>query len=68
MQGGVWGPLKSAVQIDDIGKKCLNTGKYLYKYKDSVDILPPAMIDNVAVIGKCGLDSVMLNSNINTEI
>ena len=23
MQGGVWGPLKCSVQIDDIGKECL---------------------------------------------
>ena len=68
MQGGVWGPLKCSVQIDDIGKECLKTGKYLYKYKDSVDIPPLAMIDDIAAVRKCGIESVQLNSFINTNI
>ena len=68
MQGGVWGPLKCSVQIDDIGKECVKTGKYIYKYKESVDIPPLAMIDDVAAITKCGIDSVQINSYINTKI
>ena len=68
MQGGVWGPLQCSVQIDEIGKECLQTGKYIYKYKGSVNVPPLAMIDDVAAIGKCGINSVMLNSFINTKI
>merc|ERR1712080_328178 len=68
MQGGVWGPLKCSVQIDDIGKECLKTGKYIYKYKQSVDIPHLAMIDDIAAVAKCGIESVQLNSYINTKI
>ena len=68
MQGGVWGPLKCSVQIDDIGKECMKTGKYIYKYKQSVDIPPLAMIDDIAAVAKCGIESVQLNSYINTRI
>ena len=68
MQGGVWGPLKCSVQIDEIGKTSLNTGKYLYKYKQSVDVPPLAMIDDIAAVEKCGIEAVKLNSYINTNI
>ena len=68
MQGGVWGPLKCSVQIDDIGNECMKTGKYLYKYKDSVDIPPLAMIDNIAAVSNCGIESVILNAKINSKI
>ena len=68
MQGGVWGPLECSIQMDKIGKECLDCGKYLYKYKECVDVPPPAMIDDVIAVARCGECSVMLNSFINSRI
>ena len=68
MQGGVWGPLQCSVQVDQIGKECLENGKYLYKYKECVDIPPLAMIDDIIAVSKSGIDSVVQNSYINTKI
>ena len=50
-----------------MGKECLERGKYLYKYRGEVDIPPLAMIDDIAAISNCGLDSVMVNSYLNSK-
>ena len=44
-QGRSRGPLECAIQMDNLGKECLNQDKGLYKFKESVDICPLAMID-----------------------
>ena len=67
-QGGSWGPLECSTQIDNLGKECLNQDKGLYKFKESVNICPLAMIDDVAGIERCGADSVELNTIINSKI
>ena len=41
MQGDVMAPLISSLQVDTIGKECLEEGKHLYYYKNSVPIPPP---------------------------
>jgi hypothetical protein len=68
MQGGVWGPLECSVQIDSLGRECLTEDKCLYKYKESVDIPPLAMIDDVAAFSVCGSNSVKLNTVIETKV
>ena len=68
MQGGVWGPLQCSIEIDQIGKECMEKGEKLYKYKDCVSVSSLAMIDDLAGISKCGCDSIVLNSYINTKI
>ena len=60
--------LQGSIEIDEIGKECMDSGDYLYKYKDCVDISPLAMIDDLAAINKCGPDSVALNTLINEKI
>ena len=39
LQGGQWGPIQCSIEVDEIGKECLDSGEKLYKYKDCVDIL-----------------------------
>jgi hypothetical protein len=39
----------------------------LYEYKDVVGIPPLAMVDGLALISKCGLDSVLINGYINQK-
>ena len=67
-QGGVTGPLCCAVQTDDIGKRSLETGRHLYMYKGTVGIPSLAMIDDIAKVSECGIDSVKDNAYINAKI
>ena len=44
LQGDVFGPLQSSVQVDTFGKECIDEEKNLYLYKGLVAIPPLAMI------------------------
>ena len=67
MQGEVFGPLCCSVQVDTFGKECVHKNKYLYEYKGVVGIPPLAMVDDLALVSKCGLDTVLLNGFINQK-
>ena len=60
--------MECSVSIDKIGKLCTERGEHMYKYKDLVDIVPLAMVDDLLGIAPCGLKSLALNSFINTQI
>ena len=63
-QGSVIGPTCAAVQVDTIGKDAMEDNKHLYMYKKVVGIPPLGMIDDVANVAECGVDSVMDNAYI----
>ena len=67
-QGGTWGPSLCSNSVDTLGKKCRDRGKMHYPYKNTVRILPLAMVDDLIGISKCGIDSVELNSFLNSQI
>ena len=67
-QGGGWGPMECSVSIDKLGRDCIQRKKYLYKYKDKVDIVALAMVDDLLGIAPCGLESLALNTFINVQI
>ena len=67
-QGGAWGPMECSVSIDKIGKLCTERGEHLYKYKDLVNIVPLAMVDDLLGIAPCGFSSLALNTFITTQI
>ena len=67
-QGGVTGPLCCSVQTDAIGKTSLETGNNLYMYKGTVGIPTLAMVDDLAKISECGLDTTKDNAYINARI
>ena len=67
-QGGVTGPLCCSVQTDDIGKKSLENGEHLYLYKGIVGIPTLAMVDDLAKVSECGVNSVKDNAYINAKI
>ena len=67
-QGGTWGPSLCSNTVDTIGKKIQNRGAYSYKYKNVVNVLPLAMVDDINAIAVCGIESVELNTYINTQI
>ena len=67
MQGEVLGPIECSVTVDTFGKECLNEEKYLYSYKGLVGIPPLAMVDDLACISTCGLETVQMNGFINAK-
>ena len=54
--------------IDCIGKKLWKRGETCYLYRNLVNILPLAMMDDISAISKCGNDSLIMNTYINTQI
>ena len=67
-QGGGWGPMECSVSIDKLGRDCVQRRKYLYRYKDKVDIVTLAMVDDLLGIAPCGIESLALNTFINVQI
>ena len=68
MQGSVFGPIKSSIQIDTLGRDCQNYNQGLFKYKNVLNIMPLALIDDCLGFSKCGTDTVELNAIINSKI
>ena len=67
-QGGGWGPLECSVNIDTIGRLCRQSKNHIYRYRDAINVIPLAMVDDLLGIANCGLESVALNSFINVQI
>ena len=67
MQGDVLAPLISSLQVDTIGKECLEDGKHLYYFKDKVPIPPLGMVDDLFAISTCGFRTTMMNQFLNTK-
>ena len=67
-QGGTWGSLLCSNHIDTIGRRCSDTGEYMYKYKGHVEVMPLAMVDDLLGVAACGHESLALNTFINTQI
>ena len=67
LQGEVFGPLQCSVQVDTFGKECVQENKFLYTYKEKVKVPPLSMVDDLACVAQSGLDSVKMNSFINTK-
>ena len=67
-QGGTWGPLLCSNSIDSIGRDLRINNNSCYLYKNSVRILPLGMVDDITAISKCGVDSLDLNTYINSKI
>ena len=68
MQGTVPAPLKCSIQIDTLGKECIESGECLYKYKECVDIPPLAMIDDILAVTDCSVESVKMNALIKSKV
>ena len=68
MQGTVPAPLKASVQLDTLGKECIENNEGLFKYKDCVKITPLIMIDDVLAISNCGNESVKMNAIVHSKI
>ena len=67
MQGDVMSPLVSSLQVDTMGKECLEEKKLLYMYKNKVPIPPLGLVDDLLTISKCGVDTSSMARFINTK-
>ena len=65
MQGTVWAGLMCTATMDKLGKLVYKTPHLLYKYKNSVDIPPLEMVDDVLTVAKCGATSLAINKTVN---
>ena len=68
MQGGTFGPMQCSNSIDTIGKKCIERREHLFTYKKLVKITPLAMVDDLLAVSPCNIQSVSVNTFINTQI
>ena len=67
-RGGTWGPVLCSNSVDTIGKKFRDRGALCYLYKNSVKVLPLAMVDDLMCISKCGINSIEMNAFMNIQI
>ena len=67
MQGDVLAPLISSLQVDTMGKECLEEGKHLYYYKNIVPIPPLGLVDDLFTISSCGYKTTMMSQYINSK-
>ena len=68
MQGSVFGPIKSTIQIDTLGRDCMKNNQGLFKYKGVLSIPPLALIDDCLGFSTCSTDAVLMNSILNNKI
>ena len=68
LQGSVFGPLKCSVQVDTLGRDCLQRDVGLYLYKNVISVPPLAMIDDILGITNCNEEAIELNSIVNVKI
>ena len=68
MQGTVFGPLACTASMSKLGDLAYKTGKSMLTYKDTVQVPPLGMIDDLCVMSKCGLESLEANSMTNSFI
>ena len=68
MQGTVPAPLKCSIQMDTLGKECIEHGECLFKYKECVDIPPLAMIDDILAVSECSVETVKMNAILQSKV
>ena len=70
LQGSTLASLKCAISIDTLGRDSLRDveGMGLYKYKQMVDVTVLSLVYDVIGFSSCNLDSIKMNSLINSKI
>ena len=68
MQGTVPAPLKASVQLDTLGKECLESSDGLFKYKGCVNLTPLIFIDDILSVSACGNESVKMNAIMQSKV
>ena len=66
LQGDTWGSILASVQVDSIGKECVEAG-YGYKYKDSLPISMFGLVDDTIGVTEAGFMAQQMNAFINVK-
>ena len=66
LQGDTFGSLMASVQVDTIGKACVDSG-FGYKYKDSLVVSLLGMVDDMIGVTEAGYKAQQMNALINTK-
>ena len=71
IQGSKFGPISCACEVDKLGKSSYKNGKPLFSYKNTVQVPPLGMIDDIVAATECEsdtFDSITTNAVINKFI
>ena len=68
MQGTIWSGLRCTCTIDSMSNISNTDHSLLYKYKNTVNVPPLQMVDDVITASKCGNQVVKTNSLVNTFV
>ena len=66
LQGDTFGSILASVQVDNIGKDCMDAGHY-YLYKDSLPVGFLGLVDDIVGITEAGFKAQQLNAYINVK-
>ena len=66
LQGETWGSILASVQVDSIGKECMNEG-YSYLYKEILPIGFLGLVDDIIGVTEAGLKAQEMNAFINMK-
>ena len=66
-QGGPWGPIMAACQTDFITKRYFESHMKCYTYRDSIEIGPLTMLDDLLTISYAGPKTEIMAAFINME-
>ena len=66
LQGDTWGSILASVQVDSIGKACMEA-RYFYNYKDKLPVGFLGLVDDIVGITGVGHKAQQLNNLINLK-
>ena len=66
MQGTIFGSLQCTTSLSKIGAEAYKQGEPLLIYKDTIQIPPLGMVDDLLTMNKCGTDSIKANTIVNS--
>ena len=66
LQGDTFGSIMASVQVDSIGKACMDAG-HGYEYKDNLKIGFLGLVDDIIGISEAGSKAQMLNAFLNMK-
>ena len=66
LQGDTWGSLLASVQVETIGKDCMDA-KHYYLYKGKLPIGFLGMVDDIVGVSEAGVEAQKMNSFINLK-
>ena len=68
MQGTVWAGLMCTTTMDRLGNEVYADPTLVYKFRETVDVPPLEMVEDIISACKCGPTTVALNAAVNSFV